>query len=156
MSDFHIAGADTAYVYLQQALELLVANKDKISALGVGQCIGLVKSNNGASLYVNNNSGICDYLVRYNHHNRLEMASQLRWVFQNIIANWENYTDSKSYPIPMCREYTSKFRAEEQYDHCLDTESNMYSRRTEYGQLRWEAIEYVIKALTCQAELSNQ
>lgn len=145
-----------AKLHVRQALELLVSNKAKISALGVGQSIGLTKNNIGITLYVNNNSGLCDYLSKYRIHYNLANSATLRTVFRDTLAEWEHYTGSPLYPIPMCKEYTSKLDAVEQYDHCLDNESNMYYHGNEYGQLRWEAIEYVIKTLANQAELSNQ
>lgn len=66
---------------------------------------------------------------------------QMRLLFRK----WPHYSGTIQYPVPSCKKGDNNYSA---FFSCV----NLWDRRTAYGRLRWDLLEFMIKTL--QEELN--
>jgi len=67
-------------------------------------------------------------------------------IHKGIIENWQYFSGSKSYPVPMSYHNNSESGAKFKFNSTFD--EDMYDINTEYGQLRMHLANYLLEELT--------
>lgn len=90
---------------------------------------------NGPALH---NYGICTQITR---HLTIRESSYM----SHLMQQWQGSSGSINYPVPASRIDTSTKAAQVKY--VKSNTKQMWDRDTEYGQLRWELLEWLIEEL---------
>lgn len=81
--------------------------------------------------------GICTQLTG--------LTSLERGYMLHLMNQWPDSTGHLDYPVPANR--TSKCHKTAQHKHMVSSTEQMWSKGQEYGQLRWELLEWLIEEL---------
>lgn len=91
--------------------------------------------------------GICFYVLDCLH--QLGVASSdldiIEERMDKLFRIWPHYSGDLDYPVP--GEDSSLMSPREEFDYHLDNNLSMWDKSTEYGQLRWDLLEFMIKEL---------
>lgn len=90
---------------------------------------------NGPALH---NYGICTQITRH-----LTIREGLYML--HLMQQWPGHSGSRNYPVPASRTDRSSLAAQLKYAE--SSTKQMWDRDTEYGQLRWELLEWLIEEL---------
>ena len=90
---------------------------------------------NGAAPY---NLGICTQLSR-------PLTTQDRCDMLHLMQQWPGGSGNIDFPVPASRTDTNPEAAQIKY--AKSNTKQMWDRDTEYGQLRWELLEWLIEEL---------
>ena len=104
-----------------------------------GMILTALKAMKEAATYRVSGIGICGCVATY-YLNRDGLISNVRdqFIIEKLIEGWPKHSGVTEFPISIgrispCKEYT----------RC----DNKWDRRTEYGRLRWELLEWLINKL---------
>lgn len=81
--------------------------------------------------------GICTQLDLYGSYSLRE-----RRRFRASIKTWPHYSGDHSFPVP------SPDRSIAAIDAYFDESNDLWDRDTEYGRLRWDLLDHIIKELS--------
>ena len=84
------------------------------------------------------NHGICTQISRH-------LTIQERGYMLHLMQQWPGRSGSIDFPVPANRTDTSLKAAQIKY--IKSNTKQMWDRNTEYGQLRWELLEWLIEEL---------
>lgn len=82
------------------------------------------------------NSGICSQFDLYGLY-----SSEERRQFRDSFKTWPHYSGDSSFPVP------SPDKSVEAIDAYFDEQLDLWDRDTEYGRLRWDLLDHIIKEL---------
>lgn len=81
--------------------------------------------------------GICCQFDLYGLHSEEE-----RRLFRASFTTWQHYSGDDSFPVP------SPTRSISAQDYYFDKTIDLWDRDTEYGRLRWDLLDHIIKELS--------
>lgn len=84
--------------------------------------------------------GICCAVERFFMRKDIRLQEKDGNMMRSIMRKWPKYSGRSYYPIPAVTEPDPYF---EYHKH-----TNLWSKETEYGRLRWELLEFCIETLT--------
>lgn len=85
----------------------------------------------------NRDAGICSQLDLYGLY-----SSEERRQFRDSLKTWPHYSGDSSFPVP------SPDKSVEAIDAYFDEQLDLWDRDTEYGRLRWDLLDHIIKELS--------
>lgn len=85
--------------------------------------------------------GICSSIDAYFDRKNITLESYDTMHIRGLMSRWSKYSGREFYPIP-----DTVF--EDPYEAYHQCTTGMWDKDTEYGQLRWELLEFCIEALT--------
>lgn len=85
----------------------------------------------------NRDAGICSQFDLYGLY-----SSEERQQFRDSFETWPHYSGDPSFPVP------SPDRSIAAIDYYFDKGNDLWDRDTEYGRLRWDLLDHIIKELS--------
>lgn len=85
----------------------------------------------------NRDAGICSQFDLYGLY-----SSEERRQFINSFKTWPHYSGDFSFPVP------SPDKSIEALDAYFDKSNDLWDCNTEYGRLRWDLLDHIIKELS--------
>lgn len=85
----------------------------------------------------NRDAGICAQFDLYGLY-----SSEERQQFRASFKTWPHYSGGISFPVPSTDGFT------EAIDAYFDETNDLWDRDTEYGRLRWDLLDHIIKELS--------
>lgn len=86
----------------------------------------------------NRDAGICSQLDLYGSYS----SEEQRWQFIASFMTWPHYSGDISFPVP------SPDKSIEAIDAYFDKSNDLWDRDTEYGRLRWDLLDHIIKEMS--------
>lgn len=82
-------------------------------------------------------AGICSQFDPPDSYNQVE-----RQQYRDSFKTWPHYSGDPSFPVPSTDGFT------EAIDAYFDNLGDLWDRDTEYGRLRWDLLDHIIKELS--------